>query len=102
MVDEPEATNVSLLIVGRAGAGKTALANGIAHDEIGTESMDLNTEDMEFENYKVKWQQVEIETWDSPGLQGDTTRNKEEFLAQIKEKADQCDVVIHCMRMDAV
>ena len=55
VVDEPEATNVSLLIVGRAGAGKTALANGIAHDEVGTESMDLNIESMEFENYKVKW-----------------------------------------------
>lgn len=94
MVDEPEATNVSLLIVGRAGAGKTALANGIAHDEVGTESMDLNTEAMEFENYKVTWQQVEIEIWDSPGLQRDSTRNKEEFLAQIKEKADPISVTL--------
>ena len=102
-MDMPDTKRISLLIVGRAGAGKTALGNAILGEEIGKETTDLSSDnDGRFEEYSVNRLGVDIVIYDSPGLQGSSSTQNATFWSQLKEKVDQCDVVIYCMRMDAV
>ena len=103
-VDVGNNPSLSFLIVGRAGAGKTALANAVANDEVGRESTNLDSETKKFLEYSASWKsaRAEITIWDTPGLQGESTKDKDVFLTQLESKADQCDLVIYCMRMDAV
>ena len=71
-MDVPDDTKrISLLIVGRAGAGKTALGNDILGEEIGKETTDLSSDNEgRFEEYSVNRLRVDIVKIDSPGLQG--------------------------------
>ena len=102
LVDTPDPASVSLVIVGRAGVGKTALANAISKEDLGTESNGLDADSTEFLDYSTNHQGVDIKICDSPGLQGNFSQDEDWFLTTLKEKVDQCDVVIYCMRMDAV
>ena len=94
--------SVSLVIVGRAGVGKTALANAISNKFVGPESKGLNDDSTEFLYYSTNHQGVDIKICDSPGLQGNSTQDGNRFLTTLKKKVNQCDVVIYCMRMNAV
>ena len=102
VVDTPNPASVSLVIVGRAGVGKTALANAISKEDLGTESNGLDADSTEFLDYSTNHQGVDIKICDSPGLQGNFSQDQDNFLTTLKEKVDQCDVVIYCLRMDAV
>ena len=100
LVDKP---SVSLVIVDRAGVGKTALANAISKEVVGTESNGLDADSTEFLDYSTNRQGVDIKICDSPGLQGNLTQDDDtDFLTRLQEKVNPCDVVIYCMRMDAV
>ena len=102
LVDTPDPASVSLVIVGRAGVGKTALANAISKEDLGTESNGLDADSKEFLDYSTNRQGVDIKICDCPGLQGNFSQDENSFLTTLKEKVNQCDVVIYCMRMDAV
>ena len=96
---DPATVTVSIVIAGRAGVGKTALANAISKEVVGTESSGLDDDSMEFLYYSTNHQGLDVKICDSPGLKGNFEGN---FLTTLKEKVGQCDVVIYCMRMDAV
>lgn len=102
-INIPYSKSVSFLLVGRAGVGKTALGNAVANEDIGTESENLVSE-TKFQKGSVTRGEVCIEISDTPGLQGNSLTGQERasFLAKLKEEADQCDVIIYCVRMDAV
>ena len=102
LVDKPDPASVSLVIVGRAGVGKTALANAISKEVVGTESNGLDADSTEFLDYSTNRQGVDIKICDSPGLQGNLTQDDDNFLTRLQEKVNPCDVVIYCVRMDAV
>ena len=99
-VEKPNPASVSLVIVGRAGVGKTALANAISKVDVGIESSGLDDNLTDFHHYSINRPGVDMEICDCPGLQGSSTDGH--FMTTLKEKVNQCDVVIYCMRIDAV
>ena len=88
----PEKKSVSFLIAGRARAGKTALANSIAGEKVGREG----NESTELVLYTAGRKGVDINIWDTPGLQGNDSCG---FLNDLKEIEGQYDIVVYCVQM---
>ena len=79
-IEIPEKKTASLLIVGRAGAGKTALVNSIANKEVGKEMDGLDSETTKLMWYEADRAGVDIEMWDTPGLQGNDSPDLRRLL----------------------
>ena len=95
-----KAEPLSLVVVGRPRVGKTALVCTILEREVvGTQSNGTEAVFREFLDYSTNRQGVDIKVCDCPGLQGSSTDGH--FMTTLKEKVNQCDVVIYCVRMDA-
>ena len=95
-----KAQQLSLVVVGGPRVGKTALVCTILEREVvGTQSNGTETVSRKFLDYSTNRQGVEINVCDCPGLQGSSADGH--FMTTLKEKVNQCDVVIYCVRMDA-
>lgn len=100
MAAKPEAKTVSCLVVGKTGVGKSSFINSIADSEIAAEGDELDIGTFHIEQYEVKHETTgtTLRFWDTPGL-FDMTKRSSLYMEKIREKYDECDLVMFCSDM---
>ena len=95
---EENSKSVSILVTGKTGTGKSTLINGIVGKEGAVQGNKLDPETSEVTAYAFKEGDITVNAFDSPGLQ-DGTQNERKYLADMKAKRSDVDLVIYCIRM---
>ena len=97
--------SVNILISGRTGTGKSTLVNGIIGEDTNMgkasakEGDTLNPTTSEVSLYQSKVGDVQVNVFDTPGLQDGTT-NEAEYLSSIEKNCkDAVDLLIYCISM---
>lgn len=91
--------SLRVLVTGKTGVGKSALVNGIVGKYIAIEGETLDPQTASVEKYQQRIQDVDVEIFDSPGLQDGTAREKE-YLADMELKCKHVDLILYCVKMD--
>ena len=92
---------IEILVTGRTGTGKSTLVNALVGKRVADVGSKLSVVTKNVEGYEVKARDgVEIVVWDSPGLQ-DGSGREAEYLAELKEKCSNVDVIIYCIDVSA-
>ena len=86
------ADSINILVMGKAGSGKSTLVSGILGLKV------HNSSDGRVNEYKMKRENITVRVWDSPGLQ-DGTGNQEDYLRQIEQQCSYRDLTIYCIRI---
>ena len=95
---EKNSKSVSILVTGKTGTGKSTLINGIVGKEVAVPGNKLDPETSEVTAFPFKEGDITVNVFDSPGLQ-DGTKNEGKYLADMKAKCSDVDLVIYCIRM---
>ena len=95
---ERNSKNINILVTGKTGTGKSTLINGIVGREVAKEGDALDPETCEVAAHTLKEGEITVNVYDSPGLQ-DGTKNEAEYLADMKTKCSDVDLVVYCIRM---
>ena len=95
---KPNSRLVSFLVVGKTGVGKSSLINSVAGKEVAEEGEDLDIGTYNIESYEVTHESATIRLWDTPGL-FDMTKRSDSYMDQIREKYQECDLVLYCSDM---
>ena len=93
-----ESKSVNIFVTGKTGTGKTALVNGLVGKEVAKEGHRLDPETSEVTKYSDEVAGVQLNIWDSPGLQ-DGTRNEKIYLQDIKKNCQDVDLFLYCIPM---
>ena len=95
---------VNIFVTGKTGTGKSSLVNGIVGRHVATEGGTLDPSTDKVTMYQCVVDDIEVNVWDSPGLQ-DGTNREPEYIEDIKRncvKGDDTtaiDLFIYCIRM---
>ena len=95
---------VNIFVTGKTGTGKSSLVNGIVGRYVATEGGTLDPSTDKVTMYQCVVDDIEVNVWDSPGLQ-DGTNREPEYIEDIKRncvKGDNTtaiDLFIYCIRM---
>lgn len=90
---------VSILITGKLGTGKSALINGLAGEEVAPETDSIESVTTEVKDYICSIRGITVKIWDSPGITvgaDDEAKN----LSSIAECVKEVDLVLYCLKMD--
>ena len=93
-------TSVSIFITGKTGTGKSTLVNSIVGSVVSPESHTVYPETDEVLQLPPKViNGIQVNVWDSPGLQ-DGTQREEEYLHDIKANCKgKADLILYCVDM---
>lgn len=94
------AKELSILIVGKTGTGKSTLINGLIGEEVAKVVEELSTEGVthNVECYHKEIETVDVSIFDSPGLQ-DGSGKEHTYLDELYEKCCDVDLIIFAIRM---
>ncbi len=95
---ESKSKNINILVTGKTGVGKSTLVNGIVGREVAKQGDSLDPETSEVTAHTTREGDITVNVFDSPGLQ-DGTENEAKYLADMKQKCADVDLVVYCMRM---
>ena len=91
--------SVNILVSGKTGAGKSTLINGIIGKKVCKEGDTLDPETSTVAMFQTKIGEVQVNVFDTPGLQDGTT-HEAEYLKDIKENCEGViDLFIYCIDM---
>ena len=97
-----KATSLSVLLSGRAGAGKSTLVNGILGKRVAKEGDKVirGGETSKLTEYSRNVDGVNVTVWDSPGL-GDGSDNQVQscYIREMREKCSKVDLTLYCIKM---
>lgn len=95
---------LGFLVCGRTGVGKSSLVNSLLGDEVckvvdpGLIGGNLKPCTAELEQHVLDINGLTVQIFDSPGLQGDATKEQEQ-LQNIYVKCQHVDLVLYCVDM---
>ena len=93
---------LSILISGRTGGGKSTLVNSLLGESLAEEGATPDPSTAEVTCYERSLSGVRVKVWDSPGLQDGTT-NEERYLSDIAAKCVRIDLLLFCINVgDAI
>ena len=91
--------SVNILISGMTGTGKSTLVNGLIGEKVAQEGHTLNPTTCEVQLFQKKIGDVQVNIYDTPGLQ-DGTVNEAKYLNSIETRCkDAIDLFIYCISM---
>ena len=100
MKEWSKAKRIEILITGKTGVGKSTLVNGLVGRNVAKEGRNLRASTRGVTGYQLTTALgLEIIVWDTPGLQ-DRTGNEAAYLAEMKEKCSDVDIVICCIKLE--
>lgn len=94
-----DAKEISILIIGKTGTGKSTLVNGLIGQEVAEVYFGLTTSgvSIKVEAYERKIEGAKVTVYDSPGLQ-DGSGKEESYLEELYSKCHDVDLVIFGIR----
>ena len=95
---ERNSKKIDILVTGKTGTGKSTLINGIVGREVAKQGDCLDPETCEVAAHSLSEGEITVNVYDSPGLQ-DGTNKEAMYLADMKGKCSDVDLVVYCIRM---
>ena len=94
------AKKIRILVIGKTGAGKSTLINGLVGQEVAEVVMGLTTTGVSSEvvAYHQRIEGVDVEVYDSPGLE-DGSGNDASYLDKLHRMCADVDLVVFAIRM---
>lgn len=93
-------SSASILLTGRTGAGKSSLINGMVGRQVTAEGHTLERCTSKVEKHIIKYKNVTITVWDSPGLQDGLNKEKDYIQDMQKQGCANTDLVLYCAKMN--
>ena len=90
---------VSILVTGKVGTGKSALINGLVGDEVAPESDSIQSATTGINSYIANIHGIAVKLWDTPGITVATDDEVIRFQA-LQRDISQVDLVLYCLKMD--
>ena len=88
--------------MGKTGARKSSLINGVVGQRVAEEGHEFDPKTMKVKSFKCKYQDVDITIWDLPGLQ-DGLDKEEEYVKNTQSKGcANSDLFLYCTPLDDI
>ena len=95
-----KSNQVNILITGKTGTGKSSLVNAILGKNIAVVGKSLDPETMDVTSFTTTIEGIEVQVWDSPGLQ-DGLNNEVAYLEDIEKNCKgKVDLFLYCISME--
>ena len=93
-----DSKRVSIFVVGKTGTGKSTLVNGLIGRDVAKQGHTLQAETSIVQKHTVKFGNILVEAWDTPGLQ-DETGDETVYVQCIRDHAINKDLYLFCISM---
>ena len=94
-------SSIVILTIGASGTGKSALINGLVGAEVAKEDGEtLCSQTCQLSCYKAKKKDIDIEIWDTPGMEvANESAELEQLVTDIQKKVCEVDLILYCTNM---
>ncbi len=91
-------TSISVLVSGKTGTGKSTLINGIIGKCVTKEGHKLSRETSQVNKHQLKVQEVNVNIFDTPGLE-DKTQQDATYTEEMQKVCNDVDLFLYCIKM---
>ncbi len=90
--------SIRILVSGKTGTGKSTLINGIIGKRVTTEGHKLSRETSSVNNHQLKTRKVNVNIYDTPGLE-DKTQLDATYTKEMQKVCNDVDLFLYCIKM---